>query len=279
MNVNEPERLASLMGGGALIAWGMKQRSLAGWLTAAAGGALAYRGATGHCPMYRALGINTTNRSGRNVSIPYELGIRVDYSITIDKAPEELYTFWRNLENLPKFMKHLECVKEIDNKTSHWVAKGPAGANIQWKAEIINEVENEMIGWRSLPGADVPNAGSVHFTPDPGGRGTRITVALQYNPPAGTVGALVARLLGKDPEQQIAGDMRRFKQLMETGEVSTTEGQSAGRRDLARDASRRPPPRKGWNRDVVGQASEDSFPASDPPSWTPTAGPVVDSGQ
>jgi uncharacterized membrane protein len=273
-NVAAPERLASVVGGGTLIAYGLSQRSWPGLGLAALGGALIYRGATGHCDLYQTLGINTARkgRSGRNVSVPYELGTRVDRTISIDRPPEEVYRFFRNFENLPRFMRHLECVKEIDNKHSHWVAKAPAGRTVQWKAEIINEVENKLIGWRSLDG-DIDNAGSVSFKESPSGRGTEVKVALQYNPPGGTLGALFARLFGEEPGQQVEEDLRRLKQLMETGEIPTTQGQPHGERSpLVKAAHKQSSPSgKGWDRDQVGLASEESFPASDPPSWTPEA--------
>jgi uncharacterized membrane protein len=112
---------------------------------------------------------------------------------------------------------------------SHWVAKAPAGTTVEWDAEVYNEKENEMIAWRSLEGSQVDNAGSVHFTPAPGGRGTQVRVVLKYDPPAGVIGAAVARLFGESPAQQIDEDLRRFKQLMEAGEVATTTGQPSGR--------------------------------------------------
>jgi uncharacterized membrane protein len=123
-------------------------------------------------------------------------------------------------------MEHLESVAMREEGISHWVAKGPAGMPVEWDARIINEVENKVIGWQSLDGSTISTAGSVNFDEDP--HGTRVTVHLQYNPPGGKLGAAVARLFGEEPNQTIREDLRRFKQLMEAGEVPTTEGQPAG---------------------------------------------------
>ena len=140
--------------------------------------------------------------------------------ITINRTPEELFAFWRNFENLPTFMNHLELVAMRDEGISHWVAKGPAGMYVEWDARIINEVQNKVIGWQSLEGSTISTAGSVNFHEDP--YGTRVTVHLQYNPPGGKLGAAVAKLFGEVPNQTIREDLRRFKQLMETGEIPTT---------------------------------------------------------
>lgn len=150
-------------------------------------------------------------------------------TVTIDKSPEELYRFWRDFENLPRFMKHLRAVRVLDDKRSHWIADAPAGQSVEWDAEIINEAANELIAWRSLPGADIGNAGSVRFEPAPAGRGTEVKVNLEYDPPAGALGMAFAKLLGEEPAHQVADDLRRFKQLMEAGEIPTTEGQPSGR--------------------------------------------------
>jgi uncharacterized membrane protein len=150
-------------------------------------------------------------------------------SITIDRPLAEVYSFWRNFENLPRFMIHLKSVQILDDKRSRWVAKGPAGSEVRWDAEIIEEKPNELIAWKSLPGATVENAGSVRFEPATGNRGTMVRVKLQYRPPAGALGATVAKLFGEAPEKQIPVDLMRIKQLLETGEIARTEGQPAGR--------------------------------------------------
>jgi uncharacterized membrane protein len=140
----------------------------------------------------------------------------------------EVYHFWRQLENLPRFMDHLESVTVLDENRSHWVAKAPAGTKVEWDATIHNEIEDELLAWRSLPGADVDNAGSVHFTPR--GQSTVVRVVLSYDPPAGRVGAAVAKLLGEEPGTQVEDDLRRLKQVMEAGEAAATSSRKpAGR--------------------------------------------------
>jgi uncharacterized membrane protein len=140
-----------------------------------------------------------------------------------------LYNFWRNFEALPRFMSHLESVKVTDPTHSHWVAKGPAGTRLEWDAEITGDIPNKMISWRSLPPADVDHSGSVTFEPARGNRGTVLRVEMIYRPMAGAMGARVARLFGQSPEKQVQIDLLHLKQLLETGEVATTEGQPAGR--------------------------------------------------
>lgn len=231
VNVGETERWVSAIGGGALALYGLTRGNFPGVALALLGAGAIYRGTTGHCYAYDMLGVNTAGNESDNpnVSVRGGRGVKVEKSLTINREPAELFSFWRNFENLPRFMKHLEEVRVTGEGRSHWVAKAPAGTTVEWDAEVYNEKENEMIAWRSLEGSQVDNAGSVHFTPAPGGRGTQVRVVLKYDPPAGVIGAAVARLFGESPAQQIDEDLRRFKQLMEAGEVATTTGQSSGR--------------------------------------------------
>ncbi len=154
--------------------------------------------------------------------------VDVRESLAINRSPEECFRFWRDLENLPRFMEHLESVRVTGENRTHWVAKGPAGKRVEWDAEITHEVPNESISWRSLAPANVSNSGTVRFERGPAGRGTIMRLHLRYEPPWGKLGALAAKLFGEEPSQQAKGDMRRFKQLLETGEIPTTAGQPAG---------------------------------------------------
>jgi uncharacterized membrane protein len=155
--------------------------------------------------------------------------VYVRRSIIINETPESLYQRWHDFETLPQFMSHLISVENTGEKRSHWVAKGPAGSRVEWDAEMSEDVPNQLIAWRSLPGADVDNTGSVRFEPATGGRGTIVRVDMHYRPPAGKAGAWIAKMLGQSPEKQLAVDLLRFKQMVETGEIARTEGQPAGR--------------------------------------------------
>jgi uncharacterized membrane protein len=230
-NVGEVERWASALGGAVLAAYGIRQRSVAGAMIATSGGILIARGATGYCPMYAAAGVNSASTNTR-VALAGSRGVLVEHAATINRPAEELYRFWRDFSNLPRFMRHLISVEPLDERRSHWVAQAPAGRTVEWDAEIINEIPNELIGWRTLDHADVISAGSVRFTTAGPDRGTEVHVRLQYEPPGGKVGAVVAWMLGQDPNHTIQEDLRRFKQLLETGEVPTTQGQSRGKQSI-----------------------------------------------
>jgi len=237
VNVADVERWASALGGAALTAYGIKQlkdRSPAGAALAAAGGALIYRGATGHCAVYSAAGISTADHDDASAAFSDARGADVEEVVTVNASPDALYAFWRQLELLPRFMDHVVSVSQFGARRSRWVAKAPAGRTVEWDADIINELTGELIEWHTVEGADVVSAGSVRFRPAPGGRGTEVRVRLQYDPPAGKIGATVAWLLGHDPAATIREDLRRFKQLMETGEVPTIAGQPRGKQSILR---------------------------------------------
>jgi uncharacterized membrane protein len=189
-----------------------------------------HRGITGKCKVYRALGMRT---APSDATLPYELGIRARSAITIAKPRPTVYSFWRDFENLPRFMTHLLSVERSGEKKTHWVVQGPIGRKVEWDAELINEVPNELIAWKSLPGAGIASAGSVRFSDAPGGRGTQVRVELQYNPPAGVAGAYLAKWLGREPEQEIDAALRRLKQFLETGEIASIEGQSKGNKHIS----------------------------------------------
>jgi uncharacterized membrane protein len=228
-NVEFQERIISSIAGALLAAYGLSGGKKGSLLMAGLGGALLHRGMTGHCYMYNALGINTAKPQPATV-IPAKHGDRVEKSITILREPAELYSFWRELENLPKIMTHLKTVEPLDRVRSHWVADGPLGKSVEWDAEIFNDVENELIAWRSLPGSEVDTAGSVRFQSlGNSNSGTVVTVNLKYDPPAGKVGAWVASLLGRDPESMINEDLHRFKTLMEAGGIAGNHARGVAR--------------------------------------------------
>ncbi len=233
LNAVRVERLLSLISGGALLSYGLVNRKPATLPLAIVGGGLVYHAVRGN-RVNLPDELDSTKGVPTSASVPYGLGICVEESVTINKTPEEMYRFWRDLENLPRFMSHLKSVRVIDSTHSRWVARAPAGMQVEWDAEIINDIPNELIAWRSLPNSDIPNAGSVHFTPAPGGRGTQVKVELEYSPPGGKIGAAFAKLFGEDPSQTVSQDLHHLKELMEAGEVPTIEGQPHGSRNVLR---------------------------------------------
>jgi uncharacterized membrane protein len=156
-------------------------------------------------------------------------GLPVRESVAVNRSPEELFAFWRTVSNLPRFMNNLIAVTELDGRRSHWVAKGPGGKTIEWDSEITEERPGEMLAWRSLPESDVRHSGRVYFDKAPGKHGAYVRVEIEYTAPGGVVGAGLAKLLGKAPEHMVREDLRRFRQLMEAGEIPTTAGQPSGR--------------------------------------------------
>jgi uncharacterized membrane protein len=215
INVGRTERIVSGLAAAAVAVVGIRQKRLRPLLLPLAGSLLS-RALTGRCAVNRALGRNSAghDRVSPVASVPRGQGIKVERSVVVNRPVQEVYHFWRNFENLPRFMDHLESVSVLDENRSHWVAKAPAGMRVEWDATIHNEIDNQLIAWRSLPGADVNNAGSVHFTSVGEGQ-TEVRVVLSYDPPAGKLGAAVAKLLGEEPATQVDDDLRRFKQVME----------------------------------------------------------------
>lgn len=230
VNVAHTERVVSAAAGAALALLGVTRRSVPGLVLAAVGGGLIYRSVTGHCHVYQALGIDTAHGSddGAEPEDYFARGIHIVQAFTISRASDELYQYWRKLENLPSILSYLQSVRVIDEKRSHWVARGPLDMSWEWDAEIINDEPNRLIAWRSLGNADVDNAGSVTFIEAPAGRGTEVKVVIDYIPTGGRFGQIVAKVLGRDPAAEVREGLRDFKRMMEAGERPTIAGQPRG---------------------------------------------------
>jgi uncharacterized membrane protein len=237
-NVGPAERQTSLAAGGILAMLGLARRDWVGLGIAALGGAMLHRGATGKCYLYQALDMNTavgnepelaTQFGGRILrQNDFSRGLRVAQAFTVSKSKQECYDFWHQLENLPRIMSHIEEVRRLDDRRTHWVAKAPrlAGGKYEWDAETVEDVPGERISWRSLPGADIDNAGTVRFEESP--RGTIVRAEISYVPPGGKLGNLIVTMLGQSPDRVLREDLRNFKRMMEIGEPLTILGQSAG---------------------------------------------------
>jgi uncharacterized membrane protein len=233
-NLNDMERAVSAAVGAGLLC--LPAGGLGGLLAKFAGGALLFRGATGHCMGYQMLGLSSSEQTGSDVggperpgalagrhpvgyrattSIPHDAGVRVEQSVTINRPPHEVYAFWRNYANLPKFQGMVERVDDLGGGRSHWVGRGPLGLTLEWDAELVNDEPGRLIAWRSVPGSELGTAGSVHFTP--AGAGTEVRVNVKFDPPGGKLATAVAKLIGQDPNTQTRDDLHKLKQLLETG--------------------------------------------------------------
>ena len=210
-----------VVGGGFLAGMGLGRGRDDGLLMTLLGGSLVYWG------LSRGIAALPTV-PGRTLAPEGERSVRVEKVVTINRPPSEVYAAWRDVESLPTIMSHLESVTRTDDGLTHWVAKAPLGRTVEWDAEIINDETGRVISWRSVEGSQIENVGAVHFHEAPADRGTELRVRIEYNPPAGALGATVAKLFGEEPGQQITDDLRRFKAIMEAGEVPTVEGQPRG---------------------------------------------------
>ena len=216
VNVGRQERKASLAGGAALALSGLRniarRRFLPGLALMVAGGLFIYRGRTGHCHLYQAAGIDTTGAA--------EKGVLVEKFLTINRTPQQVYEFWRNQENLPRFLRHVESVQMTGERSSHWKARGPAGSSLEWDAEMVEDYPGQLIVWHSVGDAALPNEGTVEFREAPGGRGTEVKVTIRYYPPGGSAGKVAVKLANTITARQIEEDLKRLKQILEAERTS-----------------------------------------------------------
>lgn len=219
---DEARNLGPMVAGGLMMLYGLSKRSLGGGLLGAAGAGLLYYGATGRNPAK-----TITEVTGRSSATE---GVRVHRAVTINRSPREVYEFWRKLENLPRFMQHLESVEQLDERRSRWKARMLGGMPLTWEARITRDEPGEVLAWETVPGSAVEHFGHVRFQPAGADEATELYVEMSYRPPMGVAGEAVARLLNTVTEQQIKEDIRRCKQILETGEVPTVEGQPSGRK-------------------------------------------------
>ena len=217
-SIADAEKWLALGAGAFLLVAGVSRRSPVGACIAASSAPLLYRGITGRWPQLPN-GNGHVESGDTKAALGGTRGIHVREAVRLEVPLPDVYRSFRRLENLPRFMTHLDRVTEGPDGSSHWVANGPAGFAVEWDAEIINEIENRLLAWRSLPGSDIVTAGSVNFDTVRGGRSTQVSVNLQYAPPAGKTGAFIASLFGREPSQTIREDLRHFKQLLEAGEI------------------------------------------------------------
>lgn len=219
INVDQTERILSALGGAALLAYAIQRRSATvGLIGGALGLGLLYRGVSGYSYAYHALQVSTAkDHVGK--------GVRVDAALTVNRPIEEVYDFWRNLENLPKFMRHIKAVQRNGSGQSHWIAEISPKLRLEWDAQILQDIPNELIAWRTVPGSTIDHGGAVRFKPATGNRGTEVHATIRYEPPGGMIGETVAGLFKTITQQQVKEDIRRFKSVMEAGEFPSTQGQ------------------------------------------------------
>lgn len=229
-NVGNAERWVSVLAGSALAVYGLDRRDPAGGLLGLLGALFVYRGATARCPVYSALGVSTAAPPRKDRAMRHEPtsraaifrasdAVKIERSIAVNSTPDRLYALWKDPVNLPRFMDWIERVEPIDVRHARWTARGPAGTSISWVAEVINDVPNSLMAWKSVDDADIRNAGSVHFRPTADGLGTEVTLIVEWLPPGGKAGMIVARLLGAAPDHRVKEGLEKFKAMAESDRV------------------------------------------------------------
>jgi uncharacterized membrane protein len=223
-NVGDPERVLSVLSGSALAIYGLQRRDLRGLALVGLAAALVRRGASGHCDVYGALGVSTANDVTSNAAtVNARRAIKIERSITIERPRESLYAIWRDFEHLPEYVPEIESVRVLGNGRSHWTACLPGGKRVEWNSEIVNDIPNGLIAWKTVGHPDIAHAGSVHFTEAPGGRRTKMRVVIDYEPPGGRLGMLVAaftRLFGQSPDSKLGEGLSRFRTQVEAAAVT-----------------------------------------------------------
>jgi uncharacterized membrane protein len=238
--VGDTERVVSVAAGAALALYGLDRRDVQGGLLAVIGAELIRRGVAGHCLVYDALNVSTASDATHRgfhrdlpaspaATVRASRAVKIEHTVTVMRPAPELYAFWRDPANLPRVVEFIESADTVSDTTSRWRVRGPGGIRIEWDAQIINDIPNELLAWKSVGDADIPNAGSIHFRTAPNAKGTEVRLVLDYEPPAGHIGAWIAKLVKENPEGQLRDALRRFKQLAETGEVLLNVGQTSGR--------------------------------------------------
>ena len=219
VNVGDGERMVSVLAGAATAIWGLARGGIGGVGLALLGGGLLYRGFSGFCNLYGALGIDRSRRPGASGTVRGNLGVKIERSIEVRAPADRLFATWRDFRNLPSVMSNVEAVQLLSPTRSRWMVMGPAGTKVEWEAEIINEVPNQLIAWKTTAGAVVDHAGSVNFEPA-GSGATTVKVSLQYDPVGGELAHAAAALVGTDPGRQIERDLASFKDAVESGRLA-----------------------------------------------------------